>query len=121
MTAAEIRELASRPGHAIGSHGEHHVALPFQTPDTIGRELTASRATLESLIGRSVPAFAYPYGVASADLAATVAAAGYRLAVTCERRTAGPESSALLLPRVEAAAWTGAAFESKLASFFEGA
>jgi peptidoglycan/xylan/chitin deacetylase (PgdA/CDA1 family) len=119
MSAAEVRELSSRPGHRIGSHGVNHLALPFQPAAAIQSELADSRATLESLTGCQVTAFAYPYGALSAEVAAVAEAAGYRFGLTCERRMAGPESSLLLLPRVDPSDWTGAAFASKLATLLE--
>jgi peptidoglycan/xylan/chitin deacetylase (PgdA/CDA1 family)/glycosyltransferase involved in cell wall biosynthesis len=101
MTADEIRELANRPGHAIGSHTVHHLALTTQPLDTRRCEVTADKTALEQTIGQAVPMFSYPYGDYDAQLVSVVRDAGFRAAVTVDAGTVSAGSNRLLLPRYE--------------------
>jgi len=83
-TADEIRTAAAQ-GLDIGSHTVTHRWLPALSPAQIADELTRSRADLEDLIGQEVRSFAYPMGGWSRDIRDQVVAAGYDLAITCDR------------------------------------
>lgn len=54
----------------IGSHGVNHCEFAFLTPQKIKEEFYDSKKYLESIIGREVTLFAFPYG--------TYYACGYR-------------------------------------------
>src|SRR5262249_62048782 len=82
LTSRELRLLAQRPGHALGAHSVHHLALPLQPAAVREHEIHACREQLGELLHREVSAFAYPYGAYDAATAAAVRAAGFRLAVT---------------------------------------
>ena len=62
LTDDEIRTLAGRPGHTIGAHTVHHLALTTQPADTKRREIVENKAALERLLQRPVHLFSYPYG-----------------------------------------------------------
>lgn len=103
LTEAELRLLASR-GVVIGSHAWSHRSLARLPGDTQRIEAERSRAVLESLTGRPVTAFAYPFGT-RADYddrtTATLRAAGYRLAFTSQHGSITRDSDPLRLPRVK--------------------
>ena len=101
MTGAEIRALASRPGHSIGAHTTHHLALTVQPPETKRREIEDDKQALERLLERPVHLFGYPYGDVDAATIRAVREAGFRAAVTVEpgRFTAG--TNRFLIPRLE--------------------
>lgn len=105
LTRSEARELASRPGHAIGAHGVHHLALSSQPYETQQREIMESKAALERILGDDVRAFAYPYGDVCDTAASLAAAAGFRVAVTCEERGVGARVHAMRVPRVDGRTW----------------
>ena len=65
---------------------------------------------METLLGRAVTAFAYPYGAVDADSVDVVRAAGYRVAVTCEAEAVKPPCDPLRLPRFEVRARAFEAF-----------
>ncbi|MFC1712613.1 polysaccharide deacetylase family protein [Candidatus Poribacteria bacterium] len=63
MSWAEVREL-SQNGFEIGSHTETHPFLTRIPIEESKRELSESKRTIESRIGRQVQHFAFPYGTA---------------------------------------------------------
>ncbi|MGH7320495.1 MAG: polysaccharide deacetylase family protein [Candidatus Rokuibacteriota bacterium] len=101
MTGEEIVRLAARPGHAIGAHGAHHLALPPQPPERQQEEVVVNKSRLERLIGRSVVAFAYPFGAHDETTVSVVRAASFRIAVTCEPTPVQAPADCWRLPRLE--------------------
>ncbi|QQR52312.1 polysaccharide deacetylase family protein [bacterium] len=61
MTGTQVRALATA-GHEIGSHTVTHPHMPTLSANQLTAELANSQTTLQNLIGKSVPNFAYPYG-----------------------------------------------------------
>jgi peptidoglycan/xylan/chitin deacetylase (PgdA/CDA1 family)/SAM-dependent methyltransferase len=100
MTTDEVKKLAARPGHAIGAHSVHHLALGHQTEETQQQEVMECKAFLEQ-IPLPVDAFAYPYGDYNDETVRLVRAAGFRFAVTCDERTVSARSDPHRLPRLE--------------------
>ena len=84
LSAAQLRLLADE-GVTIGSHTCTHVRLPDVDPDEATREIVASKLELESMLGREVQHFAYPYGLFSDTVREMVVGAGYRSA--CSTRS----------------------------------
>jgi peptidoglycan/xylan/chitin deacetylase (PgdA/CDA1 family) len=101
LTRDELTALARIPGFSIGAHTVHHVALPFQPPETQRREIVSSRAHLADLLGRAPDAFAYPYGAWNGDTAATVRDAGFTLGLTCDEGLCSARSQPFAVPRIE--------------------
>jgi glycosyltransferase involved in cell wall biosynthesis/peptidoglycan/xylan/chitin deacetylase (PgdA/CDA1 family) len=120
LTARELAGLAARPGHAIGSHTVHHLALPFHDRTTQRREIEDDRARLEGVIGRRVTTFAYPYGEFSAATVEIVRASGFVAAVTCRETLAVGGGDPLLLPRLEVRPADGAGLARRLDTLFGG-
>lgn len=119
MTADEVRELARRPGHAIGAHSVHHVSLTLQPADTKRREVVDNKIVLERLIGRPVNLFSYPYGEFDAETVTTVGEAGFHAAVTVEAGLVSSGTNRLLLPRCEIGVRQRADFPSHLREIFD--
>jgi peptidoglycan/xylan/chitin deacetylase (PgdA/CDA1 family) len=97
-SAAMVRESAAA-GLDIGSHTVSHRWLPTATADEIKDEVTASKTALEDLLGDPVTGFAYPMGGWTPAVRDAVAAAGYELAVTCDRGRTPRGHDPLLLRR----------------------
>jgi peptidoglycan/xylan/chitin deacetylase (PgdA/CDA1 family) len=122
LTDAELRILADRPGHSIGAHTVHHLALTHQPADTRLREVLDNKTALESAIRRPIALFAYPYGEVDADLAAVVSRAGFRAAVTVENGLVSAGTNRLMFPRFEiTTSDRGEAFGRRLTELFERA
>lgn len=78
----ELAELA-RAGVSIQSHGVSHRTFSRLSGADRREELAASKAELESRLGRPVDLFAYPYGDdadGDVDVRAALAESGYRAA-----------------------------------------
>jgi peptidoglycan/xylan/chitin deacetylase (PgdA/CDA1 family)/glycosyltransferase involved in cell wall biosynthesis len=101
MTADELLELSRHPGHELGAHGAHHVALPAQPPEVQEEELGGCKDALEHLLGAPVHAVAYPYG--ECDFATTQIAeeVGFRIGCGIEPDPVGFDCDPLRLPRLE--------------------
>jgi peptidoglycan/xylan/chitin deacetylase (PgdA/CDA1 family) len=99
MTGPEVARLAARPGHAIGAHGVHHLYLPKQPLHARIAEVMDSRRRLETVLGRGVTLFAYPYGGVDADAVEIARAAGFTVAVTTVEAAVGPADRPLAIPR----------------------
>jgi peptidoglycan/xylan/chitin deacetylase (PgdA/CDA1 family) len=66
MTGDQVQAL-SASGQEIASHTVSHAHLKTLTTDELKNELAQSQETLQALIGKAVPDFAYPYGEYSSD------------------------------------------------------
>jgi peptidoglycan/xylan/chitin deacetylase (PgdA/CDA1 family) len=101
VSAAELRELASRPGHDIGSHSVNHLSLPAHSVSVKEQEIEDNRRYLEDIIRAPVSSFAYPYGDVDDDTVRICRRAGFHTAVTVENSPVRPWHDALRLPRQE--------------------
>jgi len=99
MTVDEVRELANRKGHDIGSHTAYHLSLPEHGVEIAKEEIFGDKQKLEKLIGRPVRSFAYPYGEATPAILALVRAVGFQSAWTVAQGSAHAWDDSLLLPR----------------------
>lgn len=90
-----VRRAASL-GMEIGSHSAGHRSLAGLSEAELRHEVTASKATLERVLGDEVSGFCYPYGHATAREVNAVRAAGYGYACAIWR---SPLNGRHLLPR----------------------
>lgn len=104
LTRAELRELASLPGVAIGSHGATHVRLADCNDRTLWHELSDSRCYLQDLIGRDVTALSYPHGSVNRRVAEAAKRAGYAIGVCSQFDINNESRDSLLLCRTEVVA-----------------
>ena len=100
MSASELQAM-SAAGVTIGSHTRTHPRLPELDAEAKRSEVRGSKARLEDVIGRSVTAFAYPYGLFDDDARQAVAEAGYRTACSTRSGFNGPDADRYLLRRIE--------------------
>ena len=120
LTGGEIRALAGRPGHSIGAHTGHHLALTTQPAETKRREIADHKTTLERLLQRPAHLFSYPYGDFDAETVTIAGAAGFRAAVTVEPGLVSAGTNRLLLPRHEIGARHHRDFLLHLREVFDG-
>ncbi len=99
MSAQQILQVAAM-GMVIGAHTVHHVNLDALSPQLAQIEIDVSKESLQRLVGRPVLDFAYPYGDVDAQVAALVAQAGFRDAVTMQYGRAQCASQPYLLRRI---------------------
>jgi peptidoglycan/xylan/chitin deacetylase (PgdA/CDA1 family) len=102
LSAAQLRLLADE-GMTIGSHTCTHARLTETSPDGARREIAESKQELESMLGRDVRHFAYPFGEFSETVREMVAHAGYHSACSTRSGFNRPGEDALLLRRIDIA------------------
>jgi peptidoglycan/xylan/chitin deacetylase (PgdA/CDA1 family) len=86
MNGRQVVE-ADHTGIEIGSHTVDHVNLTRTTNDSLRYELSASKQSLEQLLGHPVLAFCYPSGRFNSTVVNAVEATGYRDATTTQVET----------------------------------
>jgi peptidoglycan/xylan/chitin deacetylase (PgdA/CDA1 family)/glycosyltransferase involved in cell wall biosynthesis/SAM-dependent methyltransferase len=119
LTCDELRTLASRPGHSIGAHTVHHLALTTQPREARHAEVASDKAALDHILGRPVPLFSYPYGDFDAELVTVVRDAGFRAAVTVEAGRVSCTTNRLLMPRYEVTREMRAGFAERIQSIWQ--
>ncbi len=101
MSAEQIREMADA-GIEFGSHLLEHRRLTEMSETEQIAQLTASKARLESIVGRPVLSIAYPYGACDDGIIGRTRAAGYRYGVTTEPGRIAKDADPLRLNRYTA-------------------
>ena len=81
LTVALIRELSDSGLCCIGSHTVTHPRLDKLTPEEQKYEISTSKHKLETVVGKQVEHFAFPYGYYNAATVPIVAECGYKTAV----------------------------------------
>jgi peptidoglycan/xylan/chitin deacetylase (PgdA/CDA1 family) len=97
-----LQRLAAHPLIDIASHGMSHTMLSALSYDEQHAELVTSRAVLESLSGRPVRDFSYPFGFRSSwtvDTETALRASGFRSACTTVRGRVLETADLFQLPR----------------------
>ncbi|MFI0451443.1 polysaccharide deacetylase family protein [Actinomadura sp. 6N118] len=91
MNEDQLRAVV-RCGMEVGSHGAQHRSLPSLEDDRLEQELKQSRATLEEILDRRVPGFAYPYGHVEPRVISAVREVGYDYGCTIWGEHPGPHA-----------------------------
>jgi peptidoglycan/xylan/chitin deacetylase (PgdA/CDA1 family) len=99
LSPGEIRTWADR-GIQFESHTATHCRLPVQSSDTLLRELTDSRRSLESILDRPVSVISYPWGDCNEETLHFAKEAGYEAGVIVRRRTNFDHTPLLELRRI---------------------
>jgi peptidoglycan/xylan/chitin deacetylase (PgdA/CDA1 family) len=86
-------------GMEVGAHTSSHVHLPAVDPARARQEIVESKRTLEDVLQRSVPLFAYPYGEYSATVKTLVQEAGFAAAFATDRAPQNHEADFFALRR----------------------
>lgn len=94
-----VREMA-RKGINFGAHTANHVVLPLEDEAALEKEIFASKKELEHQLGSKVASFAYPNGAYNAHIRQLIAQAGYKVAVTTEKRINRPGDDLFALGRI---------------------
>jgi len=103
MEPEALREVAAS-GVEIGSHSLTHRSMARMSRAEALQEARDSRRRLEDILGRSVTAFAYPFGTRgdySAETARVLREAGYQLAFTSQHGALRSGADPMALPRVK--------------------
>ncbi len=124
LTHTQLKQLAAHPLIEIGAHTLSHPQLSALNPQEQDHEITQGKRVIEAWLGRSVNSFSYPFG-GRRDWNATtrrlVQTAGFSAACTTVPGLVTRACDPLALPRCLVRAWSGAAFQQRLAAFSQEA
>jgi peptidoglycan/xylan/chitin deacetylase (PgdA/CDA1 family) len=119
LTWEMVREM-SRKGISFGGHTANHVILPLEDFSQMEAEIVTSKQKLETQLGNKVYSFAYPNGEYNPQIKQLVAQAGYKIAVTTEKRINQIGADLLSLGRIslceESTRGISGAYSTKVAS-----
>jgi peptidoglycan/xylan/chitin deacetylase (PgdA/CDA1 family) len=80
MTEAQIKELSER-GHDVQPHTwDHHLVTGYETQEEWDKQIGWPKETLEKIVGKEAPFFAYPFGIYDAAAAEKIKSYGYKAA-----------------------------------------
>jgi peptidoglycan/xylan/chitin deacetylase (PgdA/CDA1 family) len=102
---AQLEEM-SAGGMEFGSHSFTHPYLTTADPDWMQYEIEQSKSQLEEHTGKTITAFAYPYGLYDDNVIAAVKEAGYLTACTIDPGATATAENLLTLPRMWVYDWT---------------
>ena len=111
MTNEEVKALIGDGLIDIGAHTVTHPLLTELESADRSREIEDSKAACECLIGRSVPAFAYPYGDLDPHVRSAVVSAGFGYALSTVNLPVNANSDRFTLPRLQVLNCDGEVFE----------
>ena len=94
-----VREM-QQTGINFGGHTARHVVLPLEDSSAMEKELFASKNELETQLNKEINVFAYPNGEYNGQIKKLVAQAGYKIAVTTEKRINRPAADLLARGRI---------------------
>ena len=118
MRAAELRALVESGLIWAGAHTMTHPLLPAHEPQVQREEIERSKLSLETMTGRTVPSFSYPFGNSTEATRAMVKAAGFESACTTVEECLWRGNAPFLLPRFEVRNWNESEFERRLLAWF---
>jgi peptidoglycan/xylan/chitin deacetylase (PgdA/CDA1 family) len=121
LTSAEVRQLAAMPGVTVGVHSVTHASLPHQAQDVKAHEVLEARRALEDCTGRTLTAFAYPYGAYDAATASIVSGAGFEVGCAIVPGVTGAACHRLAVPRHEVTSGNARDLVRDLERYFEAA
>jgi peptidoglycan/xylan/chitin deacetylase (PgdA/CDA1 family) len=116
LSAAEVVSLARSTLVEIGAHTVTHSSLPAQRPEIQRAEIFQSKAACETLCGREVTSFSYPFGDSVPATANLVRDAGFTSACTIGVAPITRGTNCFQLPRLAIKNWDGTELEWRLGS-----
>lgn len=114
LTRDEAARLAAGARIDIGAHSVTHAALPLQSAADQRREMLDARRDLETLVGRPIRGFAYPYGDLDAGCPGLARELGFDFACTTAPGHVTRRTQPFLLPRIAVEDCSGATLERRL-------
>jgi peptidoglycan/xylan/chitin deacetylase (PgdA/CDA1 family) len=87
-------------GQEIGSHTHQHIDLLVADDAACRADIARGKASLETVVGRSVDHFCFPYGRYESKHAVMAREAGFKSATTTQRSRCHAQTDLLQLPRV---------------------
>jgi peptidoglycan/xylan/chitin deacetylase (PgdA/CDA1 family) len=119
LTPEETAELGGNELFEVGAHTVTHPVLAAQVLRDQYIELQESKTWLETLLGRPIVSFSYPYGGShhyTADTVHAVRALGFSRACSVTGHAVAGKENVFELPRINVTDMDGEAFEKMLFS-----
>jgi peptidoglycan/xylan/chitin deacetylase (PgdA/CDA1 family) len=120
LALQEVLALAQGNLVDVGSHTVTHPLFPALSLRMQRGEIQRGKAYLESVLGRPVTSFCYPYGAYTAETVNLVREAGFVCACSTSPGTVGRCTDRLQLPRVCIEDWDGDELAKRLSMWFDG-
>jgi peptidoglycan/xylan/chitin deacetylase (PgdA/CDA1 family) len=121
MTPEELRILAASPWATVGAHTVTHTPLSVLSEDEQRHEIVTSRRHLETLVGREIRVFSYPFGAKVHYDSTSVRLcreAGFRKAASNFPGQAHRWTDAYQIPRQLVRNWDADTFADRMRSFW---
>lgn len=121
LSSSELTRLAEHPLVTIGAHTVSHTRLSVLDVEAQRREMVASKADLETRIGRPIEVFAYPFGGRrdyTSDSTALCREAGFQKAASNFGGNAHRWSDPYQIPRHLVRNWSMDEFAPRVERFF---
>ena len=99
MTEAHVRQWVAG-GQEIGSHTHQHLDLLSADDAACRADIALGKTSLESIVGRAVDHFCFPYGRYEPKHAVMAREAGFKTATTTQRSRCHSQTDLFQLPRV---------------------
>lgn len=122
LTKTEVQELAKGGLVEVGAHSLNHPVLSSISQPEQALEIHRSRKQLESIVGKSVGSFAYPYGTKSDYNSQTVTIVknlGFDCACSNFAEVVWRGCDRFELPRFLVRNWNGEKFAAQLKGWFD--
>jgi peptidoglycan/xylan/chitin deacetylase (PgdA/CDA1 family) len=107
MRSEDVPKLISGGLISVGGHARTHLALSTLSSSDKRSEIAESKRDIESLTGRPVSGFAYPFGDRDEEAKQLTEQAGYTWAVSTHAAALRPRPDLFDLPRLQVLNWTG--------------
>jgi peptidoglycan/xylan/chitin deacetylase (PgdA/CDA1 family) len=120
MSAAELSRLVAGDLVEVGAHTVTHPLLAALPPASQRHEIADSKASLEKLLARPIPGFAYPFGSFDDRTVAIVREAGFACACAASPGYIDRTSDTFRLPRVPVSDCPAPALIEQLTAILEG-
>lgn len=119
MTKEQIKDLADR-GHTVGSHTwDHHMVTKY-TEEDWNKQLTESKAKIESITGKPVLHFAYPFGLWNKPAIPELKERGIRTAYQLSTARDSTEPLHTIRRIIVPGSWSGEQLGKAMRSSFKG-
>lgn len=113
VTVGELRQLDGDVV-TIGGHTMTHPLLPELSFRRQRKEIVENKRHLESVLGRPLRSFSYPFGGHNTESVAAVRSAGYQMAVTTKPTPVSSATDRFRVGRFDVKDWDGEEFARRL-------
>jgi peptidoglycan/xylan/chitin deacetylase (PgdA/CDA1 family) len=105
MKVYHMQKLSGNGLFSMGAHTMNHAMLGSQTELVQAYEIRESKTELESMSGKKIKSFSYPYGNYNALTQDILRRNGFDHAVCTEKRAVNAKSDLYALPRMQVLNW----------------